>query len=136
MTMRRTASREVVTVARASLSALMVCGFLATAATAGTALEAQYGSPAALLLPEINGMGGTGAALYRGGVSNVINPAFLSAEQGWRLDAAVAVEEAHEDRFVPLFDTFVSYVTDTATATTSSARVSVSRITSAAPICR
>jgi hypothetical protein len=87
-----------------------------TAATAGTALEAQYGSPAALLLPEINGMGGTGAALYRGGVSNVINPAFLSAEQGWRLDAAVAVEEAHEDRFVPLFDTFVSYVTDTAIA--------------------
>jgi len=95
--------------------ALFLIGGTVTA-QAGTALDTRYGSPATLLMPEINGMGGTGTALYRGGISNVFNPAFLVDETGKRFDAAMSLEQAHEDRFVPLFDTFESFVTDIAIA--------------------
>jgi hypothetical protein len=98
------------------LLAAVILGGGASTLQGSSALDSRYGSPTTLLLPEINGMGGTGTALYRGGLSNVLNPAFLVAEEGTRLDAAVSLEEAHEDRFVPLFDTFESYVTDTAIA--------------------
>ena len=51
-------------------------------------------------------MGGTGAAVYRGGLSNVFNPAFLVVEDGTRFDAGVMLDQEHEDRFQPLYDSF------------------------------
>lgn len=69
---------------------------------------------------DINAMGGTGAALYRGGMSNVLNPAFLSLETGWRLDGGLALDQDHEDRFQPLFDTFDSFITDAGIASNRS----------------
>ncbi|MBC8426835.1 hypothetical protein H8E07_22200 [bacterium] len=83
---------------------------------AGSVLDVPYGSPAVTLGAEIDGMAGTGAAYYRGGLSARLNPAMLSAEQDNRLDGAVALYQDHEDRFQPLWDSFGSYVTDTAIA--------------------
>ncbi len=86
------------------------------AASEDPALHVRYGDPAVSLSAEIDAMAGTGAALYRGGFSNVLNPACLALGEDWRADAALALVQVHEDRFVPLFDTFGSYVTDTAIA--------------------
>ena len=79
-------------------------------------LDSVYGSQAAFYLPEINGMGGTGTALYHGAISNVFNPALLVREEGQRLDLALSIELETEDRYVPLFDSFDSRVTDTVIA--------------------
>ncbi len=85
-------------------------------ATASPALNVRYGDPAASLAPDVDAMAGTGVALYRGGFSNVINPACLTDERGRRADAAVALTQIHEDRFQPLYDTFNSYIADTGIA--------------------
>lgn len=115
MTIRSTASQTRGTATGVVLLLAVLVGCVPPV-LAGTALDSRYGSPVTMLLPEISGMGGTGTALYRGGVSNVFNPAFLVWEEGMRLDAATSLEQAHEDRFLSLFDTFDSYVTDTAIA--------------------
>lgn len=102
----------------AALALLVVLAILpAAAAGSAPALSVRYGTPVTFLLPQVAAMGGTGTAVYRGGLSGVLNPAMLSRETGWRVDAAAAVTEAHEDRFVPLYDTFGDYVTETAIAT-------------------
>jgi len=79
-------------------------------------LDSEYGSQAIFHLPEVNGMGGTGAALYRGGFSNVMNPAFLVLEEGRRFDVSLSGELESEDRYVPLFDSFQEIVTETVIA--------------------
>jgi hypothetical protein len=83
---------------------------------AGSVLDVVYGSPATVLGPEADAMAGTGAALYRGGLSARLNPAMLAQEREHRLDGAVALYQDHEDRFQPLWDSFGSYVADTAIA--------------------
>lgn len=88
----------------------------ASAAWAGSALNVAYGDVATYRHPEIEAMGGTGAALYRGGFSACFNPAMLDHAAGWRLDAGSSLSQAHEDRFQPLWDSFTSYITDTAIA--------------------
>ncbi|MCK9995561.1 MAG: hypothetical protein KAH56_04685 [Candidatus Krumholzibacteria bacterium] len=76
----------------------------------------EYGDQMAWRDAEINAMGGTGTALYRGGMSNIFNPAFLVNEDNYRLDLGFSLDQEHEDRFVPLFDGFDSYLTDVAIA--------------------
>jgi hypothetical protein len=112
---RRATARRWATLALL-LGAAIGAGCAGPVWAAASALEVLYGSPSTYLLPEINGMGGTGTALYRGGVSNVLNPAFLVLEQTTRIDAALAVAEVREDRLMPLYDTFESFVTDIAIA--------------------
>ena len=52
-----------------------------------------------------------------GGVGyNIFNPALLSDATGYRLDGGVMLDQEHEDRFQPLFDSFDSWVTDAAIA--------------------
>ena len=87
-----------------------------TEVDAVTQIETAYGGQSAFYLPRINAMAGTGTALYRGGMSNIFNPATLVKETEGRLDLALAVENQMEDRFQPLFDTFDSYVTDASIA--------------------
>ncbi|MDO9693998.1 MAG: hypothetical protein Q7W56_04655 [Candidatus Latescibacteria bacterium] len=89
-------------------------------AGAGQALNAAYGDVATFRHPEIEAMSGTGAALFRGGFSAVLNPAMLGEAAGWRLDAAGSLAQDHEDRFQPLWDSFGSYITDTAIASNRS----------------
>jgi hypothetical protein len=79
-------------------------------------LMAGYGDQWAWRSADINGMGGTGTALYRGGLSNIYNPALLADETGARLDLSVSLDQESEDRFQPLFDTFDSWVTDASIA--------------------
>ncbi|MEN8006066.1 MAG: hypothetical protein ABFS42_03585 [Candidatus Krumholzibacteriota bacterium] len=74
----------------------------------------EYGDQMAWRNAEINAMGGTGTALYRGGMSNIFNPAFLVMEETHRMDFGFSLDQEHEDRFVPLFDGFESYLTDVA----------------------
>jgi len=76
------------------------------------ALNVRYGDPAPSLAADVDAMGWTGVALYRGGFSNVLNPACLAAEGGHRADASVELRQIHEDRFQPLYDQFSSYVAD------------------------
>jgi len=97
------------------LSALLLVAF-APPTRAVPFIDSGYGSQAAYYLPEINAMGGTGVALYRGGLSNVFNPAFLSWEESQRLDFSVSFELETEERYVSLFDSFESRVTDTVIA--------------------
>ena len=85
-------------------------------ASAVPALMTDYGDQFAWRGAEINGMGGTGSALYRGGLSTIYNPAFLVDEESVRLDVGFSLDQEHEDRFVPLYDAFESYVTDAAIA--------------------
>jgi len=112
--MRNRAGRPAAVVT--GLVALLVAGV--GPAAADPALQTRYGDPATSLSAEIDAMAGTGTALYRGGFSNVLNPAMLTAgPDRTRVDASLSLAQAHEDRFIPLFDTFTSYVTDTAIAT-------------------
>ena len=103
----------------AAWSAALVIGWLlASVLPVGAApqIMTEYGDQMPWFSADINGMGSTGAALYRGGMSNVFNPAFLAGETGSRLDLGLALDQQHEDLFVPLFDGFESYVTDVAIA--------------------
>jgi hypothetical protein len=95
--------------------------FLAAVAGA-TALDLSYGTSANWISAEINGMGATGVALDRGGFGAALNPATLAWAEDWRVDAGGSFSEVHEDRFQPLFDSFSSYVTDTAIASNRSHR--------------
>ncbi|MBU8871200.1 MAG: hypothetical protein KOO60_10100 [Gemmatimonadales bacterium] len=76
----------------------------------------DYGDQMAWRSAEINSMGGTGVALYRGGMSNIFNPAFLADEESVRIDLGFSLDQEHEDRFVPLFNSFDSFVEDAAIA--------------------
>jgi hypothetical protein len=115
MTNRQTKTLE------ASMKRLTVWTCLLLLALAGPAwsvpqIMTEYGDQTPWLGTDINAMGGTGAALYRGGMSNIFNPAFLAVEKSNRLDVGIVLDQEHEDRFVPLFDTFGSYVTDVSIA--------------------
>ncbi len=91
---------------------LLVCG----SALATPQIMTAYGDQMGWFSAEINGMGGTGTALYRGGYSTVFNPALLAKATTYRLDFGGALDQEHEDRFQPLFDSFDSYVADAAIA--------------------
>lgn len=85
-------------------------------AAAGPQATTTYGDQLTWMGAESAAMGGTGAALYRGGLSNVFNPAFLVVEADKRLDAGVVLDQEHEDRLQPLYDSFNSWVADVSIA--------------------
>jgi hypothetical protein len=89
---------------------------LAGPATAGPQATTTYGDPFTWMGAEAAAMGGTGVAVYRGGLSNVFNPAFLVVETDKRLDAGVMLDQEHEDRLQPLYDSFNSWVADVSIA--------------------
>ncbi len=115
MTNRQTNTLE------ASMLRLTVLTCLLLLAIAGPAwsvpqIMTEYGDQMPWLGADINAMGGTGAALYRGGMSNIFNPAFLATAKSHRLDLGVSLDQEHEDRFQPLYDTFDNVVTDVSIA--------------------
>ncbi len=113
---RRTAGSDRSHVPAVVLVLLAVSLLMAGAAQAVPQINSPYGDQMGWFSAEVNAMGGTGAALYRGGYSTVFNPALLSRAEGYRLDAGMVLDQEHEDRFQPLFDSFDSYVTDAAIA--------------------
>ncbi len=102
-----------------ALAALALLGLLVSAVPAGAVpqIMADYGDQMGWRGADINAMGGTGVALYRGAISNIYNPAMLtSGPSDGRLDISLSMDQEHEDRFQPLFDSFDSWVTDAAIA--------------------
>jgi hypothetical protein len=100
---------------------LTVWTILLVLAVAGPAWSApqintEYGDQMPWLGADINAMASTGAAVYRGGMSNLFNPAFLAVGKTHRLDAGVTGSSEHEDRFQQLYDTFDNVVADVAIA--------------------
>lgn len=95
---------------------LVLLAVAALPAFAVPQIMSTYGDQTPWFGAEINAMGGTGVGIYRGGMSNIFNPALLADATGYRLDAGVMLDQEHEDRFQPLFDTFDSWVTDAAIA--------------------
>ncbi len=115
MTNRQTKKLE------ASMQRLTVLTCLLLLAVAGPAwsvpqIMTEYGDQMPWLGSDINAMGGTGTALYRGGMSNVFNPAYLATATSHRLDVGLSLDQEHEDRFQPLYDTFDNIVADVAIA--------------------
>ena len=106
------------TTARGGLVFLGLLAMIAAACPAAAApqIMSDYGDQMPWYSTEINAMGGTGAALYRGGISNILNPAFLAEETSYRLDLGLSLDQEAEDRFQPLFDSFDNYVADAAIA--------------------
>jgi hypothetical protein len=87
--------------------------------TAGafTLLDAGFGSPNGGASPRSLAMGSTGSALYQGSQGLYFNPATLMPESPWgAFDFSLGVSQANEDRSVPLWDSFNSYVDDTVVA--------------------
>ncbi len=102
-----------------ALTALALLGLLVSAVPAGAVpqIMAEYGDQMAWRGADINAMGGTGVALYRGAISNIFNPAMLTGgPSDGRLDVSFSLDQEHEDRFQPLFDSFDSWVADAAIA--------------------
>ena len=100
---------------------LVLLGLLAVLGAATTALAAPeimstYGDQLTWHSASINAMGGTGTAIYRGGISNIYNPAFLAVETSNRFDLGFSLDQETEDRFQPLFDSFENYVNRAAIA--------------------
>lgn len=98
------------------VTAALACLALVGQAGAGPQLTTGYGDPFTWIGAESAAMAGSGVAIYRGGLSNVFNPAFLVVEDDRRLDAGIVLDQEHEDRFQPLFDSFESWVVDAAIA--------------------
>ncbi len=98
------------------LTLLCAMTMMAVSAFAVPQVMNTYGDQMSWYSAETNAMGGTGVALYRGGLSNIFNPAYLVMEESSRLDAGFSLDQQHEDRFQPLFDSFGSFVADAAIA--------------------
>lgn len=85
-------------------------------AGAYTYLETTYGTPQIGLSARGIGMGGAMIALPDGSFSLVQNPAMMSSEAMRVADLSMRAVRYDESRFVPLFDTFDSWVKETAVA--------------------
>jgi hypothetical protein len=79
-------------------------------------IESAYGGQSPWYSAELNAQGATGAAVGRGGFSNVLNPAGLAWSSQLDLDVGLFVVRHEEDRFMPVYDSFESRVTDMAIA--------------------
>lgn len=97
---------------------LMAWGSVLPASSiAVTYLDVQYGTPTGTALARAAAMGATGVSVYQGSQAVVQNPALLALEgERWRGDFAFGVLQASEDRLVPLFDSFNSFVDETTIA--------------------
>jgi len=107
---------DVVRIAGAAVVLLGLSLAMALPAGAVPQIMTSYGDQMPWLGADINAMGSTGAAIYRGAASNIFNPAYLAVEDATQLDLGISFEQEHEDRFQPLFDTFDNVVTDAAIA--------------------
>jgi hypothetical protein len=89
-------------------------------------LDRTWGTPEAGLSPRSRAMGGVGAALGNGASSLADNPAALLLGGGTRFQLSGGVSRASENRFVPLFDTFDSFVDEAEVAINDHGYASVS----------
>ncbi|MFQ5600696.1 MAG: OmpP1/FadL family transporter [Candidatus Krumholzibacteriia bacterium] len=96
----------------------MAVGLMPGPAGAVTFLDTSYGTPTGTALGRSAAMGASGVSLYHGNQAVVQNPALLALEpERVRVDFLFGVTQAAEDRLVPLFDSFDSFVDETTIAT-------------------
>lgn len=88
----------------------------ASPSAAWTYVDRLYGSTQLGISPRSRAMGGAGSALGNGTYSLVDNPAALAFEPGSRIQLQGNMARVTEDRLVPLYDTFDSYVAMAAVA--------------------
>lgn len=101
----------------AALLALLASLTMVPSAAALTALDSDYGTPQEGASARSLAMGQVGVSLFHGSSSAVQNPALLGSFQGKALlDLQIGIRESNENRYVPLFDTFDNFVTETAYA--------------------
>jgi len=98
----------------AAVPVLAVGLLLAASGPAGAVpqIESTYGGQSPWYAAELNAQAVTGAAVGRGGLSNILNPAGLAWTAGTRLDLGFSLVQHEENRFQPVFDSFERYVTD------------------------
>ncbi len=103
---------------RVILSLVLAAAIVVTAgpAHAFSFLDRAYGTPEAGFSARSRAMGGAGAAMGNGTYSLMDNPAAMVLTPGTRAQIEGSLSRASENRFVPLFDTFDSFVDETAIA--------------------
>lgn len=79
-------------------------------------LDRQYGTPELGLSARARAMGGAGVAVGQGVFSLVDNPGALAVGGGNQVAITTWLGRVSENRFVPIFDTFDSYVDENAIA--------------------
>jgi hypothetical protein len=95
---------------------------LATGVEAASFLDRAFGTPELGVSARARAMGGAGAALGDGGLgilSQPVSPLLSSDDphaRGFRVQLAAGLQRVSENRMVPLYDTFDSYVHETAIA--------------------
>src|SRR5688572_10419026 len=103
---------------RASLPVFLLAGTFLTVpampAAAYTYIESAFGTPMNGLSAKGIGMAGAVTAVPDGSFSLVQNPAMLANEGAQVADLTFRGIRYDETRFVPLFDTFDSFVKETA----------------------
>lgn len=99
-----------------ALACLALVAVSAGPAGAYSYLESVYGTPQTGLSSRGIGMAGAMVAVPDGSFSLVQNPAMMSYEADRVADLSLRVIRYDETRFVPLFDTFDSWVKETAIA--------------------
>jgi hypothetical protein len=101
---------------RRTLINLLALGLVTGTAHGSSFLDRAYGTPEAGQSVRSRAMGGAGAALAQGPGALVENPGALALAHGSQLQLSATLSRASENRFVPLFDTFDSYVDEQAIA--------------------
>lgn len=102
-----------------AIRTVVTLGILAASASPALGysfLERMYGTPQLGLSPRSRAMGGAGAAFGNGAFSLVDNPGALVVDRGNRVQLSGVLSRASENRFVPIFDTFDSFVDENAIA--------------------
>lgn len=100
---------------------LLLGAIAAPAANAASYLDRAFGTPELGVSARLRGMGGAGGALGDGALGLIDNPVSAVLGAGMAPDAVHVqlsgrLARMSENRFVPLYDTFDSYVHDTAIA--------------------
>jgi hypothetical protein len=111
--------RTAITLAAGLLAMVMV-----ESAAAVPFIESAYGGQSPWYSAELNAVANTGAAVGRGGLSNILNPAGLAWTTGTQLDLGLTIVRHEEDRFMPVYDSFGSWVIDMAIASNQKTRLS------------
>jgi hypothetical protein len=95
---------------------VLACAF-APAAGASTFLDTHFGTPVGGASARSLALGSTGVSLHTGSEALFFNPAVLVPDARYgEVDLTVGVTQANEDRLVPLFDSFDSFVDETVVA--------------------
>lgn len=99
-----------------ALAALATAFAWPTPLRAASSLDRTFGTPELGASARQRALGGAGTVLDHGAFALIDNPAALALATGSSAQLTGVVQRASENRFVPLFDTFDSFVDETAIA--------------------